>query len=215
MIVHGVNLSPFVRKVLVALKLKGLEFEQQMVMPGTKTPEYLAISPLGKVPAFEDGDVTLSDSSVICEYLEDAYPEPPIFPKSAADKARARWLEEFADSKLTECIGGIFFERVGKAILHQQPADEERVATLINDVQPPLLDYLEGQLPDEGYLFGDFTVADIAVVSCFINAGYGQHQPDAERWPKVTAFIERVKQHPVVAECLEVEAQMIQQILGK
>ena len=53
--VHGAALSPFVRKVLVALELKGLDYEQEDTLPGTQTPEFLKLSPMGKIPAFEDG----------------------------------------------------------------------------------------------------------------------------------------------------------------
>ena len=88
--VYGIVLSPFVRKVLAVCSLKGLEYEHEPVMPGSATPEYLLISPLGKVPAFEDGDLGVSDSSVICEYLEEKYPAGDAFPKTAAYLERVK-----------------------------------------------------------------------------------------------------------------------------
>ena len=70
-----------------------------------------------------------------------------------------------------------------------------------------MLDYLESELPTEGYLFGDFGAADMALVSPFVNAGYAGYTIDGERWPKVAAFVDRVLSHAVVAPLLEEEAK--------
>ena len=63
-------------------------------MPFAKDVEFQKLSPLGKIPALQDGDLTLCDSTVICEYLEDAYPDKPVYPANPKDKAKARWFEE-------------------------------------------------------------------------------------------------------------------------
>jgi glutathione S-transferase len=70
--------SPFVRKAIVALTEKGIAYEHDPVVPFGPNPEYRKISPLGKIPAFRDGDRTLADSSVIIAYLERTNPEPPL-----------------------------------------------------------------------------------------------------------------------------------------
>ena len=74
LIVYGANLSPFVRKVRVALAEKGLEYKLDQVSPFSPPPEFLAISPLKRIPAFRDTDLpepnSLADSSIICDYLE-------------------------------------------------------------------------------------------------------------------------------------------------
>ena len=75
--VYGVPASPFVRKVLVALTEKGIANDREDVIPVNVSAEYRKISPLGKIPAFRDGDLTLADSSVIIAYLEKTKPEPP------------------------------------------------------------------------------------------------------------------------------------------
>lgn len=206
--IHGVRLSPFVRKVLVVLELKEIAYDQVDVFPGMMTPECLTISPLGKIPAMEDGDFKISDSSVICEYLEERYPTIASMPASPADRARARWLEEYADTKLTElCGGGIFFERVVKPMFFKQPTDEAKVEKTINELLPPVLDYLETQAPAAEFLFGAFGKADISVVNPLINASYAGYQVDAAKWPKLAAYIERVKAHPAVAKILQFEAK--------
>ena len=65
MLVHGASGSPFVRKVLVALAIKGLPFEQKQQVPFLKDPEYRKINPLGKVPTLQDGELIICDSTVI------------------------------------------------------------------------------------------------------------------------------------------------------
>ena len=78
--VLGVNLSPFVRKARVALAEKGIPYDLVPVFPQAADEEFRKISPIGKVPAFRDGDKGFSDSSVICLYLEKKHPNPPLYP---------------------------------------------------------------------------------------------------------------------------------------
>jgi glutathione S-transferase len=203
---HGVSGSPFVRKVLVALAIKKLPYEQIQQMPFTRDAEYRKINPLGKVPTLQDGELTICDSTVICEYLEDTYPEPPLYPGNSADKARARWFEELGGTRVAELAAGIFFQRFMRPMVLKQETDEELVEKIINKQLPPILDYLESQVPAEGFLFGSFMMADMSVMSPFINAGYAGYEVDSERWPKLVDFIERVKAHPVVNQVLTAEA---------
>ena len=215
MIVYGVSLSPFVRKVLLVLKYKGLAFELKETLPGSTDPEYRKISPLGKIPAIQDGDLTICDSSVICEYLEEQYPEISLLPESTADRAKARWFEEFADSKLAElCGGGIFFEKVAKPLLLQQEPDQAKISATIDKKLPPILDYLESQMPQEGFLFADISIADISIASQFINAAYADYHIDEKRWPKLFNYIERIKSHPLVHQQLASEQESLAGITG-
>ena len=113
--VHGVALSPFVRKVRITLFEKNIEHEVNPMAPfppANDTPEFRAMSPLGKIPAYEDGGFGISDSSVIIAYLERTQPNPSVYPQGPRDYARALWLEEFADTKMVEGVGTLFFERI-------------------------------------------------------------------------------------------------------
>ena len=207
--IHGASASPFVRKVLAVMAIKELPFEHIMQMPFIDDPEYRKISPLGKIPALEDGDFYVSDSAVICEYLEDAYPQNPIYPSDPKQKARARWYEEVGGNQIAEMAAGIFFQRFMRPMVLKQETDEALVDTLINKKLPPMLDYLEGEVPAEGFLFGDLGAADPALASPFVNASYAGYRIDAERWPGVARFYERVVSHPVVAPLLQAEAKML------
>jgi glutathione S-transferase len=76
----GSYLSPYVRKVLCCLNLKGLDYEIDPIVPFMGDDRFTALSPLRRIPVLIDDRVTLADSSVICQYLEDCYPEPALYP---------------------------------------------------------------------------------------------------------------------------------------
>ena len=208
-ILHGASASPFVRKVLVALALKELPFEQIQQIPFTRDPVYRNINPLEKIPALQDGELTICDSTVICEYLEDAYPRSALYPDNAVDKARARWYEELGGTRVAELAAGIFFQRFMRPMVLKQETDEELVKKIIEKQLPPILDYLEAQVPAEGFIFGDFMMADISLMSPFVNAGYAGYEIDSARWPGFCDFVERVKSHPVVNQILVAEAALM------
>ncbi|MFT6758638.1 MAG: glutathione S-transferase, partial [Chitinophagales bacterium] len=144
---HGNSISPYVRKVLAVLKLKNLAFEQIQQMPFSADDEFKKISPLGKIPALQDGDASICDSRVICEYLDEAYPQSSVYPSDPKDKAHARWIEELCGNQLTEQAAGIFFQRFMRPMVLKQETDEELVEKIINKRLPPLLDYMETQVP--------------------------------------------------------------------
>lgn len=207
--VYGVYGSPFVRKVLVALDIKELEYEIVRQMPFQKDVDYEKLNPLGKIPTLVDGDLTLCDSKVICKYLDEAYPEPALYPTDVADRARAYWLEELCTGRVAELAAGIFFQRFMRPFAFKQEPDEELVSNIINKDLPPLLDYLEAQLPDTGYLFGDLMMADLSVVSPFINAAYANYHIDADKWPRLAGLVGRVKALDSMKVVLEKEAKAL------
>ncbi|MEZ5568890.1 MAG: glutathione S-transferase family protein [Halioglobus sp.] len=207
--IYGVHGSPFVRKVLIALEFKGIPYEIVPQMPFARDAEYLKINPLGKVPTLVDGDLTLGDSKVICRYLENAYPEPALYPKALADRAMADWYEDLCGGHVAELAAGIFFQRFMRPLAFKQEPDEELVTRITEKKLPPMLDYLEGQVPAEGFLFGDFMMADLSIVSPFINAAYAGYEVDGARWPAIAGLIARVKAQPHVQLILEQEAQAL------
>lgn len=206
--VLGVFLSPFVRKVLLALEYKGLAYEQEHVTPINQPEGFKRISPLGKIPGYVDDALEISDSSVICQYLEDCHPTPALYPRDPALAAKARWLEEYADTKLLEVLGPpLFFERFVKPRFLKQPTDEARVAQNIETAIPPVLDYLEGVTPAEGFLVGSsLSIADFAVPAFFVNAKMVGYEVDRKRWPKLAAYLDRVYATEVWRQRLAAEA---------
>lgn len=202
----GSFVSPYVRKVLACMNLKGLAYEVDPITPFFGNDEFDRLSPLRRIPLLIDGDFTACDSSVICAYLDDAYGGYPLVPDDPKDRARARWLEEYADTRLGDLfIWGLFYQRVVKPIVWKEPPDEQRIATTLSEGVPQALDYLEGELPASGFLFGDIGLADISIATFFRNGAYAGFEPDAERWPKTASFIDRTLAHPAIASLLPFE----------
>jgi glutathione S-transferase len=202
----GSFVSPYVRKVLACMNLKGLAYEVDPITPFYGNDEFERLSPLRRIPVLIDGDFAVSDSSVICAYLDDAYPGHRLFPADSKDRARARWLEEYADTRLGDVfIWGLFYQKVVRPLVWGEPSDEERIAKSLNEDIPASLDYLEQELPAKGFLFGEIGAADIAVASFFQNGAYAGFEPEAARWPRTSAFVKRTLAHPAIASLLKFE----------
>lgn len=196
----GSYLSPYVRKVLVCLDIKGVRYEIDPIVPFFGNDEFARLSPLRRVPVLIDGPVTLADSSVICEYLEERHPDPPLFPRSPAERARARWIEEFADTRMGEVfIWHLFNQLVIRRAIWGEAPDEAVLKRARDEEIPAVLDYLEQELPAAGYLFTHICVADVAVAAFFRNAAFARFAIDAARWPRCAAFVARVLAHPAFA----------------
>jgi len=189
----GSYLSPYVRKVLVVLHLKGLAYEIDPIIPFLGDERFAAASPLRRIPVLIDGAVTLSDSSVICQYLEDRYPQPALYPADVADRARARWLEEYADTRMGDVFIWQMFNQVAiNPYVWGKKTDEAALAKTLAEEVPQVLDYLETQLPQKGFLFDALSIADISIAAFFRNAVFARFRIDAGRWPLTAAFVEQV-----------------------
>jgi glutathione S-transferase len=206
---YGVHGSPYMRKVFIALDIKDVTYEIVRQMPFSGDTEYLKINPLGKVPSLVDGDLTLCDSKVICQYLDDTYPEPRLYPMKPNDWAMALWYEDLAGGRVSELAARIFFQRFMRPLAFKQEPDEELIARIVEKDLPPMLDYLEGQIPTGGFIFGDFMMADLSIASPFINAAYAGYEVDGSRWPNLAGLVARVKVQPQVAAVLVKEKRAL------
>jgi glutathione S-transferase len=109
----GIHLSNYHNKVKLALLEKGIAFEEDAGCKPSQKEEWLARSIMGKVPVLEFDGGSLAESQVICEYLEDAYPQVPLYPKDPVAKSRARELitviELHMELVARRLYGGVFF----------------------------------------------------------------------------------------------------------
>lgn len=217
LVVYGSGLSPFVRKVRVVLAEKGLPYEIDQIIPFAPPPEFLAISPLKRIPVLRDTDQpepnTLPDSSIIADYLDHKYPKPALFPSDPFLRARAVWFEEYADTAIAQCVGpGLFFERVVKRFQRRQP-DESICQETLTEKLPPLLDYLERELGTNEYLVGNaFSIADIAVGTMFVTFQHCGETVDAGRWPKLAAYVKRILARPSFVPLIAEETPTVQSV---
>jgi glutathione S-transferase len=208
--VIGNYISPYVRKVLACLELKGLEYEIDPIAPFVGNDEFSRLSPLRRVPVLIDGELVLTDSSVICQYLEDRHPTPSVYPRDIGDRARARWLEEYADTRLADALIWRLFHQLAikRHIFGEAP--NEAVVKHARDVEiPAALDYLERQLPDDGFVFGTLSIADISIASFFRTASFVRHDIDAERWPLMAALVAEVQALPAFQKLARFEDCML------
>ncbi|AOF97503.1 glutathione S-transferase family protein [Sphingobium sp. RAC03] len=215
MIIHGSRPSPFVRKVIAFAAEKGIEVEVQAAGFGRGGDGYLNGSPFGKIPALEDGDFLLCDSTAIITYMDALRPGTEMIPAEPKARARTIWYEEFGDTVVQPVGAKMFFNRAVAKLVKREPdlaaADKAEAEEL-----PGLYDYLEGVLPESGWLVEDrFTLADLAAGCPLINIGYVSDALDTARWPKVAAWLDRVKARPSVAAAMELEAPTIQAMLEK
>ena len=202
---YSAPLSLFARKVDIALAEKGLPFERVMA-PFTQTegyrpklPEVLAANPKGQVPVLEDDGLVLFDSTLILEYLEDAYPAPPLYPASPREKALCRLTELWADEIMLVPIRALMY-RAGP-----RSTDPERRARIREEglqAEPVIAGHyaeIERRLGERAFLCGDaFTVADIAVFMMVLYA-LRLAGPPITGHPRLSDWYARVAARPAVA----------------
>jgi glutathione S-transferase len=210
MILYGSSLSPYVRKTLAFAGEKGIELELKPTGsgPGQPSDEFLEASPLKKMPALRDGDFTLADSSAIIHYLEAKFPDPPLIPADPRMRGRAIWFEEFADTVLAGCGGKMFYNRVVLPRFLGKPGDEEAARAAECEELPPLLDYLETEVPQPGEFLvgGKISLADIAIASPFANFAHVRCERDHQRHGRVYAYVDSILERPSFAPWIDRES---------
>jgi len=210
MILYGSTMSPFVRKVAAFAAEKGIELDLQPTGFPNPTPEFRAASPFGKMPALVDGDYMLADSSAIIHYLEAKFPEPELIPADPRERGRTIWFDEYADTLLFACGAKMFFNRIVAPRFLGREGDLDVADAAERDELPPLLDYLEGVIPDSGYLVGDrLTLADIAVAGPFANLAHCGVAIAAANYPKVTAYVRAILARPSFANYIARETAFL------
>jgi glutathione S-transferase len=208
-VLHGVNLSPFVRKVRVALTEKGVDYELKPVFPASE--DLLPINPLKKIPVYEEDGFIVPDSSVIIAYLERTHPQPALYPSDARQMAQALFLEEYADTKLTEATLPFLVQNVIQTKFMGGQADPAALDAA-REAGEEIFGYLESRLGTnarDGIVGGRFSVADIAIASPFVSMRQGGGELDAARWPKLVGYLAAVHARPSFKALIEEEAASI------
>ena len=203
-IVYGINLSTFTRKVRLALAEKGVAYRLEVAPMGS--PQVRALHPLGKIPVIDDGGTVVPDSSVIIAYLEKAYPQHPLYPHSARDLARALWLEEYADTRLREATLPWFAENVVKPLFQGKEADVAALARA-TAARDECLAYIEHELGESDLAVANrMSVADIAIGAQLVTYAQGAGAIDAVRWPRLARYLATLSARPAWAVILAEEA---------
>jgi glutathione S-transferase len=202
-------LSLFTSKVRIALAEKGLAYERIEVGWSLERryephhPDVVALNPKAQVPVLVDGALAVYDSTQIFEYLEDAYPEPPLYPRDVALRARCRRLEAAADEILfpnvwTLIEGGFYPAAAGGRDEAALDAARAGIARYCGE--------REKDLAEAAWPCGVFSVADIANF-VFLNAAVTLGAPLAEEHARLCAWFGRTAARPPVAnEVRELQA---------
>lgn len=210
MILYGSTLSPFVRKVAAFAAEKGIALDLHPTALGDPDPGFVAASPFRKMPALDDDGYTLADSSAICHYLEAKQPDPALIPAEPKARGKVVWWDEFADTILFACGAAMFFNRVVAPRFLGRPGDLEAADKAERETLPPLLAYLEGVIPDSGYMVGDaLTLADIAVASPFANLSHCGVIVDEARYPRLVRYTRAILSRPSFAEAVARETAFL------
>jgi glutathione S-transferase len=191
--------SPYAFKVRATLYEKGIECEKAELRYHSQRAELLRFNPRGEVPALVDGATVLYDSRVICDYLEDTHPAPPLLPPDSAPRARCRALEAIADTQLDACLYVIGLLKAFR------PELEERFPQVLAKGVATLEKHyanLDRELDGKEYLVGPFTRADIAVAPHLAAAAFFGF-PVGERHACLHHWVERVSARPSIQRATE------------
>ena len=187
------------RKTRIALLEKGLQWETTWVdlaKGEQKKPEYLAINPVGKVPALIDDGVVVHDSTIINEYLEDKYPSTPLLPDDPAMRARARSFEDYADAYLAPSL----FKILTNLRKPEAERDQEKIKEGEREVRDHFA-FLNRELKGLRFFAGTLTLGDISFVPPLANYERAGYKIGPE-FPDLLAWWERMKARPSFAASL-------------
>ena len=208
-LVYGITVSVYVRKVRFLLEYKGIDYDVDPIFARNPPEGFKKISPLGKIPALKIGDFIISDSSVICQYLDKKFSEKSLTPENAEDYARSLWFDEYSDTKMSSTITAIFFQKFGMPLFMKLPPDEGRIAELELQV-PEVLEYLESQLSGKAFLAGDsISMGDLGVISNLYNHVACGYAIDEIKYPNLSSYYERTSKLPFIKSVLVKEREEV------
>jgi len=193
----GFPISNYFNKARIAMLEKGLAFELDPACRPSQEDSFLARSPMGKVPFLEmDGGAQLSESQVICEYLEDVHPQKPLYPRDALERARVRELITIMELHM-ELVARRLYPH---AFFGRGPASEELKQAVEKDLAKGVRAFRMRAKFDPYVAGADLTLADCAafvhlpLVSMATKVVYGQDI--LESMPQIKGYLKMVGERP-------------------
>lgn len=191
--------SPYARKVRMALEYKGIECEMvERCYSLDRKPDLREASERAEVPVLvlDDGR-TIADSTIICEYLEDAYPRPPIFPADPFERVRMRAIDDLCDRTFDATVFGYFLGVVRSGAPESramQDAGRAEIAALLARLEHEL----EGR---DFFCGGALSLAELAAI-CHLPVAH-MMRLRMDEFPRLAAWEKRMRAIPLVAADLE------------
>ncbi|MDG2521640.1 glutathione S-transferase family protein [Caulobacter segnis] len=199
------DMSPFAARVRLAVYAKGLDIELATPPGGLKSPEYLAINPIGKIPALvlDDGQV-IAESDTILEYLEDAFPQVALRPADPKETARQRLIARVGDLYVAAPMS-VLFKHLNPRVRDAAVAEQEFAKLEAG------LDHLDSHLCDlKPAADGALRLADCQLIPMLhflpvIEGAFRRPSMIAER-PNLAAYWSRASAHPLAVKvCAEID----------
>jgi len=198
----GFRISNYHNKVRIALLEKGIAFEEDDNVKPSQNGEYLAKSPMGKVPYLEVNGTLLRESAVILEYLEDAFPQKPLLPKDPLERARVRELVTFIELHMELVVRPMYGSLGGG-----KPVSDERRQRVEKDIAKGV-HALKAVAKFDPFIAGkDLTVADCAafvhlpLVTLVTKTAFGRDF--LEDLPQVKPYLKMLGERPAFAKVNE------------
>jgi glutathione S-transferase len=195
-------LSPFCRKVRLSLAEKRIEVELHDERYWEQDPDFLRRNPAGKVPVLRIDGMMMSESSAICEYLEEKYPDPSLLPRDAEGRYEVRRLVSWFDDKFhNEVTSKLLYERVNKKVMSRGFPDSGNVKSGAKAIKSHL-DYMAWLLDQRRWLAGDvMTLADFAAAAHLSSLDYIS-DVDWNRHEVVKDWYAKIKSRPAFRSIL-------------
>ncbi len=193
---------PYGMKVRIALAETDCDYESVYVDLSSgqqHSPDFLKLNPFGQVPVLVDEDTVVYDSTIINEYLLEEYAASPgLFPdpEHAAERARLRLLEDFADRAFTPAAMALERELARP----EQERDADRVGSLRQTLEKALI-MLDRELEERQFLGGSFSLADIAFAPAALRLERLGIQP-AESQRNLKEWLQRLANRPSIVTVL-------------
>ncbi|NQY12581.1 MAG: glutathione S-transferase family protein [Henriciella sp.] len=210
--VHGTILSPWVRRLVLFIEEKELPYELETVVPlGEPDPDFLKISPLGKIPVLEFNGRFLPDSLAACTLIESEVSDPALFPEQGWDHAWMLWLCDYlATAFFSKVEAPLFIQKFVNPNFQNTEPDQAIIDAALA-YMPQVFDYLESLLlSGQAFLLGDkVSLADLTAGSIFVNFYHAGEQVDAARWPNLSDYVTRLHARPSFQRVLERERKTV------
>lgn len=186
--------SPYARKVRIVLDFKGVSCDYAERCYSLDRKEDLrAASDRAEVPVLTlDDGRAIADSTIICEYLEQVYPKPPVYPRDAYERARMRTIEDLCDRTFDAVGFGYFL-----AILRADAPEASAMQSAARTECRALMERFEHELGGRDFFCGEVSLADFAAI-CHAPLAHAM-KLDLSDFPGVRAWMDRMRKIPAVA----------------
>jgi glutathione S-transferase len=193
---NGFHISNYHNKVRIALLEKGLAFDEDAAAKPSQKDDYVARSPMGKAPFLQVGGEFLRESQVICEYLEEAYPQKPLMPRDPLERARVREMIVFIELYLELVVRRLY----GHLFFRPAPLPEELKASVEKELAKGIRAF-KAVAKFDPYVAGrELTLADCAafvhlpLVSLATRLAFGRDFLD--QLPQVKPYLKMLAERP-------------------